>query len=99
MTYLILFLHAFYIFSAKTTKGIKRLSKKERKNIKIDNNTYEALTGMMLRDGHISQRSPKSNARFVFAQSGKPEKREYFNLVLSLMLPFCTIGYVPYSKI
>ena len=52
----------------------------------------------MLSDGHISQRSPKSNARFVFAQSGKPEKREYFNLVLSLMLPFCTIGYVPYSK-
>lgn len=43
---------------------------------------------MMLSDGHISQRSPKSNARFVFAQSGKPEKREYFNLVLSLMLPF-----------
>jgi len=29
----------------------------------------------MLSDGHISQRSPKSNARFVFAQSGKPEKK------------------------
>lgn len=48
-----------------------------------------------LHDGHISQRSPKSNARFVFTQSGKPEKNEYFNLVLSLMLPFCTTGYVP----
>lgn len=42
---------------------------------------------MMLSDGHISQRSPKSNAR-IFLHSGKPEKKEYFNLVLSLMLPF-----------
>lgn len=38
------------------------------------------------------------NARFVFAQSGKSDKQEYFNLVLSIMLPFCTIGYVPYFK-
>ena len=29
---------------------------------------------MMLSDGHISQISPKSKARFVFSQSGKPEK-------------------------
>jgi hypothetical protein len=29
---------------------------------------------MTLSDGHIPQRSPKGNARFVFAQSGKPEK-------------------------
>jgi len=56
---------------------------------------------MILNDGHISQRqrSPKSNARFFFAQSGKPEKKEKFNLVLFLMLLFCTISYVPYFKI
>ena len=53
---------------------------------------------MMLSGGHISQRFSSGNARFVFTQSGKSEKQEYFNLVLSIMLPFCTIGYFPYFK-
>lgn len=54
---------------------------------------------MLLSDGHIAQRSSKSgNARFTFSQSGKPEKREYFDFVLSLMLPFYSIGYRPYIK-
>lgn len=74
MSYLNLKFNVIYFFSVKTTKGIKRLSKKERDKIKIDNNTSEALTDMMLSDGHISQISPKSKARFVFSQSGKPEK-------------------------
>ena len=56
------------------------------------------LTGIMLSDGHIQQRTPTSNARFIFSQSGKIEKREYFNFILDLLLPFCTPGYVPYFK-
>ena len=57
-----------------------------------------AITGMMLSDGHIALRTLNSNARFIFAQSGKSNKQEYFNLVLNLMKPFCTIDYIPYFK-
>ena len=58
------------------------------------------ITGMLLSDGHIQRRSESasSNARFIFAQSGKPEKREYFNLVLEIMKPFCSSNHVPYFK-
>jgi len=56
------------------------------------------ITGLMLSDGHIQQRSITGNGRFIFAQSGKPEKREYFNLVLKIMMPFCNANYVPYAK-
>ena len=52
----------------------------------------------MLSDGHIQLRSNSSNARFSFCQSGKIEKLEYFNLVLSLFLRFCTKNYKPYLK-
>lgn len=57
-----------------------------------------AITGMMLSDGHIAQRSITGNARFVFVQSGKPAKREYFNFVLTLLIPFCSANYTPYIK-
>ena len=57
-----------------------------------------SITGILLSDGHIQQRSITSNGRFIFAQSGKHEKREYFNLVLEIMKPFCITNYVPYFK-
>ena len=57
-----------------------------------------AITGMMLSDAHIALRPLSINARFMFTQSGKSEKREYFDHVLSLMKPFCSDGYVPYFK-
>lgn len=57
-----------------------------------------SITGMMLSDGHIQKRSITSNGRFIFAQSGKPNKREYFNLVLEIMKPFCSANYIPYAK-
>jgi hypothetical protein len=38
----------------------------------------------MLSDGHIQH---SGNGRFIFAQSGKPEKCEYFNLVLEITIP------------
>ena len=56
------------------------------------------ITGIMLSDGHIQQRSITANSRFIFAQSGKLEKREYFNLVLEIMRPFCSNNYIPYVK-
>ena len=70
----------------------------EREAISINDETMKCITGMMLSDGHIQQRSITGNGRFIFAQSGKPEKREYFNLVLELMKPFCSANYVPYTK-
>ena len=76
----------------------KRLSQIERSAIKINEESLSAITGMMLSDGHIALRSTTSNARFVFAQSNKPAKKEYFDLVLTIMSPFCTANYVPYIR-
>lgn len=52
----------------------------------------------MLSVGHIALRSVTANARFMFVQSGKMAKREYFNLVLTLMTPYCSADYIPYIK-
>jgi hypothetical protein len=68
----------------------------EREAININDDTMSSITDMMLSDGHIQKRS--IFGRFIFAQSGKPNKREYFNLVLEIMTPFCSTNYVPYAK-
>jgi hypothetical protein len=47
----------------------------------------------MLSDGHIARRSLTSNARFIFSQSGKKEKRPYFDLVFDLFIIFCNKDY------
>lgn len=86
------------MYVAKSTKGIKRLKLSERKSIKINTDTMSAITGMLLSDGHISQRSKTANARFILSQSAKLTKREYFELVFTLMKPFFTINYKPYIK-
>ncbi len=57
-----------------------------------------AIKGMMLSVGHISLISITGNARFIFVQSGKKTKREYFDLILTIMKPFLTVGYIPYIK-
>jgi hypothetical protein len=49
----------------------------------------------MLGDGHIQRRSTTGNSRFIYAQSGKPNKIEYFNLVYSYFSVFCTVNYTP----
>lgn len=75
------------------------MSKKESEYIKInDDNTMSAIIEMLLSDAHIAIRSLTGNARFIFSQSGKPEKLEYFNLVLEIILPFCPVGYKVYIK-
>lgn len=44
----------------------------------------------MLSGGCLVTRGPNTNPRFLFAQSGKPGKREYFDLVFTLCLPIMT---------
>ena len=77
-----------------STKNIPRLSSKERKNIKLSQNSGEVLTGIKLSDGHIAQRSSTSNCRFVFNQSGKTAKKEYFEYVFNIFKPYCTINLI-----
>ena len=70
---------------ATSTKNIKRLTVEERKAIVIEPDTYDKLIGIMLSDGHVSLRRNSINARFHFAQSGKIEKKEYFDSVAYMM--------------
>ena len=81
------------MFYVKSTKGIKRLSQSERRTIFLPNNIEEALVGIMLSDGHIQRRSLTANGRFIFYQSGKIEKRPYFELVYNLFKVYCTKNY------
>lgn len=80
------------LFYAKSTNGIKRLSKIERNALNIPDDLKEALIGIMLSDGHISRRSLTSNARFIFSQSGKEDKRPYFYLVYNMFKKYCVKG-------
>lgn len=66
--------------------------------MQISVDIMSAITGMMLSDGPIAQRSITGNAQFVFVQSGKPAKREYFYFVLRLLMPFCSANYTPNIK-
>jgi len=63
------------LFYVKSTKGIKRLSQNERVTLILPENKEEVLIGIMLSDGHIQRRSLTANARFLFNQSGKIEKK------------------------
>ena len=66
--------------------------------MQISEDVMSAITGMMFSDGHIAQRSITGNARFMFVQSGKQAKREYFNFVLTLLITFCSTNYTHYIK-
>jgi hypothetical protein len=82
----------------RSTKGIKRLSKKERANILLPEKVKETLIGIMLGDGHIAKRSSTSNCRLVFAQTAVAHK-EYFNHVFEIFKSFCVNGFVPLSRV
>jgi LAGLIDADG DNA endonuclease family len=83
------------IYYTKSTKGVKRLSKDERISIFLPENVEEVLTGILLSDGHLQQRSVSSNARLIFNQSGKVDKRPYFELVYNIF-KFCYIDNSEY---
>jgi LAGLIDADG DNA endonuclease family len=82
----------------RSTKGIKRLTKEERSFYTISDNTGKALVGIMLSDGHISRRTKTSNPRLHFCQSGKIQKRSYFNLVYDLFKIYCNKDYNYYIR-
>lgn len=86
------------VLNAKSTLGVTRLNQSARKLIALPQEVFDALIGLMLSDLHAARRSPTSNARLFFAQSGKPEKSEFFNNVFALLTPFCTPGLVPHLK-
>jgi hypothetical protein len=93
-----LFKPSAVLLSARSTKGIVRLSPSERALIKIPQEIQQVLTGILLGDGHISRRSSTANSRLIYAQTAVAHK-EYFDYVFSLFLPFCVKDYIPQSKL
>lgn len=87
---LLLIIPTLVLYVSRSTKGTKRLTPTERRLLTLSGDTLDAFIGIMLGDGCLSRRSPASNARFLFTQSGKLAKREYFDLVFSLFSLFLT---------
>jgi hypothetical protein len=88
----------FFLFVARSTKYIKRLSLTERNSILISEGSKEVLIGILLGDGHIARRSDTGNSRLVYAQTAQLHN-EYFNYVFNIFRPFCTNDYTPYLKL
>jgi hypothetical protein len=86
------------IYYAKSTKGVKRLSRDVRTSIFLPENVEEVLTGILLSDGHLQQRSLSSNVRLIFNQSGKANKRPYFELVYNIFKFCCTDNFEYYIR-
>lgn len=74
------------------------MSKNERFSIFLPESVEEILTGILLSDGHLQQRSVSSNARLIFNQSGKANKRPYFELVYNIFKFCCTNNFECYVK-
>jgi len=70
----------------------KRLTPAQRAAIQLPSHILDALIGIMLSDGHLNRRgiNASGNTRFMFTQSGKYAKREYFSLVFDLFASFMT---------
>ena len=82
---IILFLISLILYVARSTKGIKRLSRSQRALIFIPNDIKETLIGILLGDGHIVRRSLTGNSRLVYAQSALIHK-EYFYHVYNIYI-------------
>jgi hypothetical protein len=76
-------------FYSTSTKGKKRLSKKERETVILSDITTQVLVGIILGDGHIQQRSVTGNSRFLFTQTSV-KHRNYYQKVFNLFEPYCT---------
>jgi len=95
---IILFLISLILYVARSTKGIKRLSRSQRALIFIPNDIKETLIGILLGDGHIVRRSLTGNSRLVYAQSALIHK-EYFYHVYNIFSSLCVNDYVPQYKV
>jgi len=93
-----LFTPSLILLSIRSTKGIKRLSPKERALITIPDEIKEILVGILLGDAHIARRSPTANSRLVYGQTAIKHK-EYFEYVFSFFISFCTKDYEPQIRI
>ena len=95
---IILFLISLILYVARSTKGIKRLSRSQRAFIFIPNDIKETLIGILLGDGHIVRRSLTGNSRLVYAQSASIHK-EYFYHAYNIFSSLCVNDYVPQYKV
>ena len=86
------------VLFAKSTKNIKRLNSNERNEMNLPDNINATLVGILLSDGHLQRRSQSSNLKFIFNQSGKIEKRPYFDLIYSMFKLCCTKNSEYYIK-
>ena len=86
------------LFSARSTKGVTRLSSSDRALVTLPDEVKEVLIGILLGDAHIVRRSPSANSRLVYAQTAVKHK-EYFDYVLSYFVPFCVNDYTPQSRL
>lgn len=93
-----MFTPSLILLSIRSTKGIKRLSPKERALITIPDEIKEILVGILLGDAHIARRSPTANSRLVYGQTAIKHK-EYFEYVFSFFISFCTKDYEPQIRI
>lgn len=85
------------LYVALSTKGILRLSSKERACVALPDETKDVLVGILLGDAHIAKRSCTSNSRLVYSQTAESHK-EYFELVYSIFLSFCVKNYTTQKK-
>ena len=83
--------------AASSTKGIKRLTKAERAEVELPEETKDVLVGILLGDGHIVQRSSTGNCRLVFAQTAVAHI-QYFNHVFSIFKAYCAAEFTPKSR-
>lgn len=82
------------LYSARSTKGVLRLSSLERSGISLPDEIKEVLIGILLGDAHINRRSPTFNSRLIYGQTTK--YKEYFDLVYNIFKPLCANGHKPY---
>ena len=82
------------LYSARSTKGILRLSSAERSKISLSDEVKEILIGILLGDAHLNRRSDTANSRLVYGQTTK--HKEYFDLVYNIFKPFCVSDHKPY---
>jgi len=85
-------------FSARSTKGVTRLSSAEIILTIIPEYIKDILVGVLLGDAHIVRRSSTYNSRLAYAQTAIAHK-EYFNYVYSFFIPFCAKDYIPKSRL
>lgn len=86
------------MYATRSTKGIVRLSSKERALITLPDQVKDVLIGILLGDAHIVKRSPTANSRLVYAQTAELHK-EYFMLVYSIFESFCVNNYTVQKRV